>query len=581
MNDALAPLRHRAFRYVAGGRLVVMLGNAIAPVALAFAVLDLTGSAADLGLVVGARSLMNVVFVLFGGIVADRLPRHLVLVASCSVAALSQAAVATLVLTDRATIPLLLALSAVNGISSAFAFPAAAAIIPQTVPVELLRAANAINRLGTSGAMIVGAGLGGVLVASIGPGWGLAVDAVTFAVGAALFAVVRVPGRRAAGEPRTTLLHDLRTGWTEFASRSWVWVVVLGFCFSNMAFVAAISVLGPVVADETIGRRLWGVVLGAETLGMVVGALVAMRVRVRRLLLFGVVCSGGDLLLVLALGVAPHIAVLVPAAFLTGVAVEQFAIAWEVSMQEHIPADTLARVYSYDMLGSFLAIPIGQVAAGPVAERVGAPVGAGRLGGRDRPGHRGHAGQPRGPHARAPAEGRRNLTGAGVRRVGQEGPPPLGPWRPRGLGNNGRVNSANIPNVLAARYASAELVRIWSPEEKVRAERRLWIAVLTAQRDLGVPVPDGVVEAYEAVVDQVDLASIAARERVTRHDVKARIEEFAALAGHEQVHKGMTSRDLTENVEQMQIRDSLLLVRDRSSPPWPGWPPGRWSSTTW
>jgi hypothetical protein len=127
------------------------------------------------------------------------------------------------------------------------------------------------------------------------------------------------------------------------------------------------------VADETIGRKLWGVVLGAETLGMVVGALVAMRVRVRRLLLFGVVCSGGDLLLVLALGVAPHIAVLVPAAFLTGVAVEQFAIAWEVSMQEHIQADTLARVYSYDMLGSFLAIPIGQVAAGPVAERVGAP----------------------------------------------------------------------------------------------------------------------------------------------------------------------------------------------------------------
>jgi adenylosuccinate lyase len=125
------------------------------------------------------------------------------------------------------------------------------------------------------------------------------------------------------------------------------------------------------------------------------------------------------------------------------------------------------------------------------------------------------------------------------------------------------VTSVDIVNVLASRYASAELVRIWSPEEKVRAERRLWIAVLTAQRDLGVPVPDGVIEAYEAVVDQVDLASIAARERVTRHDVKARIEEFAALAGHEHVHKGMTSRDLTENVEQLQVRNSLLLVRDR------------------
>ncbi|HEX6499857.1 MAG TPA: adenylosuccinate lyase [Micromonosporaceae bacterium] len=125
------------------------------------------------------------------------------------------------------------------------------------------------------------------------------------------------------------------------------------------------------------------------------------------------------------------------------------------------------------------------------------------------------------------------------------------------------MTSPLVPNVLAARYASPELVRLWSPEEKVRAERRLWLAVLRAQRDLGIPVPDGVIEDYERVVDHVDLDSIAARERVTRHDVKARIEEFAALAGHEHIHKGMTSRDLTENVEQWQIRASLELIRDR------------------
>ena len=118
-----------------------------------------------------------------------------------------------------------------------------------------------------------------------------------------------------------------------------------------------------------------------------------------------------------------------------------------------------------------------------------------------------------------------------------------------------------VPNVLATRYAGADLAEIWSPEHKIVLERRLWIAVLTAQRDLGVDVPDGVIADYEAVVDKVDLASIAARERVTRHDVKARIEEFCALAGHEHIHKGMTSRDLTENVEQLQIRASLGLVR--------------------
>ncbi|WP_426245739.1 adenylosuccinate lyase [Nocardioides sp. LHG3406-4] len=121
-----------------------------------------------------------------------------------------------------------------------------------------------------------------------------------------------------------------------------------------------------------------------------------------------------------------------------------------------------------------------------------------------------------------------------------------------------------VPNVLATRYAGADLAAIWSPEHKIVLERQLWIAVLKAQRDLGIDVPAGVVEAYEQVVDKVDLASIAARERVTRHDVKARIEEFSALAGHEHIHKGMTSRDLTENVEQLQILSSLSLVRDRA-----------------
>src|SRR6476659_8162977 len=122
---------------------------------------------------------------------------------------------------------------------------------------------------------------------------------------------------------------------------------------------------------------------------------------------------------------------------------------------------------------------------------------------------------------------------------------------------------STIPNVLANRYASSEMADLWSPERKIVLERELWIAVMRAQRDLGVDVPDGAIAAYESVVDRVDLDSIEARERVTRHDVKARIEEFSALAGHEHIHKGMTSRDLTENVEQLQIRRSLELVRDR------------------
>ena len=121
-----------------------------------------------------------------------------------------------------------------------------------------------------------------------------------------------------------------------------------------------------------------------------------------------------------------------------------------------------------------------------------------------------------------------------------------------------------IPDVLAQRYASPEMAALWAPEHRIAAERRLWLAVLGAQADLGIDVPDGVISDYARVIDDVDLASIAARERVTRHDVKARIEEFNALAGHEHIHKGLTSRDLTENVEQMLVRDSLLLVRDKA-----------------
>ena len=135
--------------------------------------------------------------------------------------------------------------------------------------------------------------------------------------------------------------------------------------------------------------------------------------------------------------------------------------------------------------------------------------------------------------------------------------------------------SDSIPNVLAERYATASMRALWSPEGKVRLERDYWIAVLKGQRDLGIGVPDGVIEAYEKVKDQVNVASIMERERVTRHDVKARIEEFCDLAGHEHLHKGMTSRDLTENVEQLQVFRSLLEIRNKSvaalaGRPWPG-----------
>jgi MFS family permease len=372
-RSVLAPLRHPAFRLLTAGRGVNTLGSGVAPIALAFAVLDLTGSVNDLGLVVGARTLFNVVFLLFGGVVADRLPRHLVMVGSGVLSGCSQAAVAALVLTHAANIPLLMVLSAANGMFSAFALPASSALMPQTVPEELRQSANALNRMVSNTAQILGASLGGVLVATVGPGWGLAADSAGFLLSALLFLRVRVPGGTAAAATaeRSGLIGELREGWHEFSSRTWVWVVVVAFGFINAALSGSIQVLGPTVADATFGRTWWGGILAAQTAGMVVGGLLAMRMRPSRFLLLGVACVGAEVALPLGLGLhLPALAVAV-AGFACGVCVEQFGIAWEMSLQQEVPADRLARVYSYDMVGSYVAIPVAQIAVGPLAELLG------------------------------------------------------------------------------------------------------------------------------------------------------------------------------------------------------------------
>ncbi|HET6482965.1 MAG TPA: MFS transporter [Actinoplanes sp.] len=388
-SGSLAPLRIPAFRFLLAGRTINALGNSFAPLALAFAVLDLTGSATDLGLVVGARTLVNVVFLLFGGVLADRLPKHLLMVGASLAAFATQAVVAVLVLTGTASIPVLIVLSAINGMVGALALPATSSILPQIVPAESRQQANALNRLSLNSAAVLGAPLAGVVVAATNPGWGIAFDAATFLVSGALFAFLRVPPRtpavpapgaigdeqtpgEAALEPaRPNIFADLRTGWSEFRSRTWLWVVVAGFCVINASWSGALSVLGPVVADETIGRQSWGLIMAAQTLGMLAGALLAMRLRMRRMLLFGVFSTFFMALPVLILGTFPHLWLLIVGALVAGLMLEQFGIAWETTMQEHVPADKLARVYSYDMVGSFVAIPIGEMAVGPIAHAVG------------------------------------------------------------------------------------------------------------------------------------------------------------------------------------------------------------------
>ncbi|WP_134669787.1 MULTISPECIES: MFS transporter [unclassified Amycolatopsis] len=365
----LEPLRHRSFRALAAGRTLGTFGNSVAPVALAFAVLDRTGSAVDLGLVVGARSLANVLLLLFGGVLADRLPRAVILQGTEIAAGLSQALIAASVLCGFSSVPFLISLSVVNGAVSAMSLPASAAITPQTVPRDLLAPSNALLRLLVNGGRIAGAGVAGVAVAAVGSGWALAVNALLFFAAALAYHAVRLP--RAERAPGSRPIADLIAGWHEFRSRTWVWAVVAQFAVVNAAGFGALTVIGPVVADETFGRSGWGLALAMQTAGALLGGLVAAHWQPRHALFLGVALVTMDALPALTLGWWPSLVPALIAMLVAGLAMEQFSVAWDVSLQQHVPPDRLARVYSYDMLGSIAAMPLGQIAAGPLVQHFG------------------------------------------------------------------------------------------------------------------------------------------------------------------------------------------------------------------
>jgi hypothetical protein len=363
------------FRMLFLGRLVSFLGNAMAPVALAFAVLDLTGSAGDLGLVLAARALPTIGLLLFGGVWADRLPRHVILAAFSLVAAVAQAVAAALLISGTAHVWQLALLEAVNGMAAAFLGPASLGVVPQTVAPELIQPANALLGLAKNVARVLGAGMAGVVVAGFGPGWGIAFDAATFVAAAGFFARVGLPR---AGLPQAGMFRELRSGWREFRSRTWLWVVVVQFAFVNAAFSGGFAVLGPLVAKRDLGgATAWGLVVAVESAGFMAGGLLALWHRPRRPLLAGTygVLAGVPVLVTLAV-VAPVPVVLV-AAFVAGVGFETFGVQWDTTVQQHVPAEALSRVYAYDSVGSLVFNPIGQSLAGPamVAFGLGGAIG--------------------------------------------------------------------------------------------------------------------------------------------------------------------------------------------------------------
>lgn len=359
-----------AFRHLFFARLLTVLGNGIAPIALAFAVLDIGGSVSDLGIVVASRSLFNVVFLLIGGVLADRYSRSRVLVSSSLVAAISQAIVAWLVLEGSATVMSLALLGTLNGAAAGIALPASSALVPQTVPAQNLRQANALIQLGIYSGTVIGASLGGILIASVGPGWGLAIDALGFALAAPLYRLIRVAAIK-VGESQSNILLDLKEGWKEFASRAWVWSIVVQFTIINAAFSGIVMVLGPVIADASFGRANWGIIIATQSVGLIVGSFLALRWRPRRDLFIGAMLVALCAVPIFLLSQPASAPWLVAAFFIAGVAFGLFGVSWAHSLQTHIPPEKLARVYAYDAVGSFVAIPFGELVAGPLAARFG------------------------------------------------------------------------------------------------------------------------------------------------------------------------------------------------------------------
>lgn len=363
----LGPLREREFRLLFAGRSISMAGSAMAPVALAFAVLNtLHGSATDLGLVLTVRQVPVVALLLFGGVLADRLPRHHVMVASNLLSGASQAVAATLLLTGHAHLWHLAALAAVNGASSAFFFPASIGVVPQTVPVPMLQQANATLRLSLNATNITGAALGGILVAATSPGWAIAADAVTYGLAALTIGAMDLP--RSLRMEGSTMLHELRVGWRDFWSRTWLWAIVVQFGFVLAFENAAVMVLGPTVANEHLGGpAAWGAVLTATSVGLVVSGLVMLRWRPRRILLTATLSVFFFVLPLLALAGPAPLVVVIAASFMTGVAYEVFGVLWDTAIQQEIPQDRLSRLSAYDALGSLALTPLALAALGPIA----------------------------------------------------------------------------------------------------------------------------------------------------------------------------------------------------------------------
>jgi MFS family permease len=369
--SAVATLREPNFRFYFFSRLVNGAGSTMGGIALAFAVLEVSSSPSALGIVLASHSIPQVLLLLAGGVIADRFGRTLVIQVCNVLAGVTQLAIATLVITGAAELWQLAALSAVNGAVAAISFPALASVMPQLVPRDQLQPANVLMSMQRGIVSVLGPTAGGVLVVTLGAGWAVAIDGVTYLVAAAILLPVKIPPPLPHDE-QTTMVAELREGWRYLRSTTWLWVIVLVFGALNALYAGGFETLGPLLAKtSSIGEAGWGLILSAGAAGLLLTTVVMLKVKLQRPLMWGMVgCTFFGLPMVL-LGAHPELVLVMVAAFVGGAGLEVFAIGWNLAMQEHVPDEMLSRAYSYDSLGSWIAIPLGQLVVGPLGSAFG------------------------------------------------------------------------------------------------------------------------------------------------------------------------------------------------------------------
>lgn len=369
---SLDVLRTREFRLLFSGQAVSVLGDRMAIVALAFAVLEIGGSSSDVGLVLAAGAFPLVATVLAGGVVADRTSRRAVMVVADLVRVVSQATMAALLITGAAEVWMLALVAGVTGAATGFFSPASTGLLPEVVLTEQLQPANGLRASAVSAGEILGPVVGGVLVAAAGAGWAIAIDAATFAVSATCLAMLRLPPRVAA--QHNSFVTDLRQGWAAFRSRRWVWTFVIYFALVNILW-GAWGVLGPIVSDRDLGgAAAWGTILAAVGVGALAGGLLATRVKPRRPLLLAALADGLFALPLAFMAAATSVPLIAVGAALSGAGMALAISIWESTLQRHVPGESLSRVSSYDWFGSLAFYPLGLAVWGPVAAVIGVSV---------------------------------------------------------------------------------------------------------------------------------------------------------------------------------------------------------------